>query len=782
MLTDTLRRAGPFTTNGSTTEFAFAFKVFDETYLRVVSTEDGADTDLVLGVGYEVALNADQDNNPGGTITTLDVLDGPAITLYSDQPYDQPAEFTNQGGFYPRALNDALDRQMIATQQLAEEMGRAYVGPADLSLYEGKVLTVSGGALVLADGTPGPAGAAGAGATPTVLFTDFGTTSFGDATVVTSTGYSVLGIGAAWYVADADADAALAAAFPRCCKADADGTYWRLIPGLSVWLNPDMLGATGDPADNDQPMFYELQCYMAEFLYSRCEYTRDHYLDAPARAGTYGYFSADIAYVPITTTGDMHFRGRGGATLYCRNSDGGDNETLGTGQTYRCWGLSLMGGLGPTGESITLTKQGHICIENVILRGTSNWSCPAWPSFPANTDADIDNKGIACFGGAAFLEILYCQVHDFLGEEIYTSGNEIDRRNIRGNLTTLSPQCGLNTADLGSWGEVADNRSEDCYQACELVLGHGVNITGLHLGHAYSSYIIGGPNGSLGSHDYRWPALNVDLPIPLSKVQGKFERMTGVSLGQWLDLDIVCIDCPVAISDMHRDVYGRIVSICDTNNNGYALLVAGPATLTTVFDGTGSYSEPPRNIQLELIVGRTVRAQAASHSYTTGIQFTGILDTDLSGNFLASMMFDIKGAVQKWWDWTTPPAANKTQPLVRFPKSDYRTATNGQHFGLSYVYPDASGTYTFTPNQPGMIFYKGGSSANPTAVTVGSGWTLHADQRQFFYKGDASGTMDLTFANSAPWRLETARTMGNAWAELEVAYFNNEYREQRFLA
>src|ERR1700737_2033490 len=65
------RKAGPFTGNGVATAFPFAFKVFAASdlavTLNVIAT--GAQTLLTLITDYTVALNPDQNANPGGTIT-----------------------------------------------------------------------------------------------------------------------------------------------------------------------------------------------------------------------------------------------------------------------------------------------------------------------------------------------------------------------------------------------------------------------------------------------------------------------------------------------------------------------------------------------------------------------------------------------------------------------------------------------------------------------------------------------------------------------------------------
>ena len=129
-----LRRAGPFEGDGSTKEFSFHFKVFNAGNVAVyVSDED--DGDVQLTQGYTVELNTDQDALPGGTVTLTDPLpDGQRLSILSCVPYDQPMVLTNQGGFYPRTINDSADRLAIQVQQLLEEMKRTLKVPATSSM------------------------------------------------------------------------------------------------------------------------------------------------------------------------------------------------------------------------------------------------------------------------------------------------------------------------------------------------------------------------------------------------------------------------------------------------------------------------------------------------------------------------------------------------------------------------------------------------------------------------------------------------------------------------
>lgn len=126
-----VRKAGPYTGNGSTKSFPFAFKVFTGTDVVVVRTDPGAlESTLTLGVDYSVTLNSDQDAAPGGTVVMFSApLPAYLLTISSGVPYLQTLDLTNQGGFYPRVINAALDRVTIQIQQIAEEVGRAFKVP-----------------------------------------------------------------------------------------------------------------------------------------------------------------------------------------------------------------------------------------------------------------------------------------------------------------------------------------------------------------------------------------------------------------------------------------------------------------------------------------------------------------------------------------------------------------------------------------------------------------------------------------------------------------------------
>ena len=125
-ISTTDRKAGPFAGNDVTVAFPFTFKVFSTADLYVISADSvGAETVLVLASDFTVSLNADQDDNPGGTLTMLTApATGTTLTIASDIDITQPVELTNMGGFYPTVINTALDRITMILQQLSESFAR----------------------------------------------------------------------------------------------------------------------------------------------------------------------------------------------------------------------------------------------------------------------------------------------------------------------------------------------------------------------------------------------------------------------------------------------------------------------------------------------------------------------------------------------------------------------------------------------------------------------------------------------------------------------------------
>jgi hypothetical protein len=124
-ISTTSRLAGPFSGNGSSTAFPFAFKVFSADDLLVEQVVDDAARILTLNSDYTVSLNSDQDANPGGTVILGTVLaSGAVLTIVSAVTATQLSSILNLGGFYPKVIEAALDKLTILIQQIAEKTSR----------------------------------------------------------------------------------------------------------------------------------------------------------------------------------------------------------------------------------------------------------------------------------------------------------------------------------------------------------------------------------------------------------------------------------------------------------------------------------------------------------------------------------------------------------------------------------------------------------------------------------------------------------------------------------
>ena len=131
MAVDSTVRKISYTGDGSVKNFSFPFVVFDPSDPLVYTSTDSDGSTAVQAKfeqDYTVALNADQDNSPGGTVTFATApASGEIITIISGIPETQPMVLTTHDGFDPRVLNKSADRAVALIQQLSEHLDRAIV-------------------------------------------------------------------------------------------------------------------------------------------------------------------------------------------------------------------------------------------------------------------------------------------------------------------------------------------------------------------------------------------------------------------------------------------------------------------------------------------------------------------------------------------------------------------------------------------------------------------------------------------------------------------------------
>jgi len=116
--------------NGAANTFAFTFPVFDPTHLLVVVIDpSGNATTLTLNTDYAVTgLNAAGDpasvgsivlvNNGQAWLTGANLTSLWTLSIVLNIPLAQTFSFRNQGDFYRTSLENALDYEMMACQQI----------------------------------------------------------------------------------------------------------------------------------------------------------------------------------------------------------------------------------------------------------------------------------------------------------------------------------------------------------------------------------------------------------------------------------------------------------------------------------------------------------------------------------------------------------------------------------------------------------------------------------------------------------------------------------------
>lgn len=148
-VSSSINKAGPYAGNGVTAAFAFAFYTQAAADLSVVRTDpSGIDTPLTFGPDYTVTLNPDQTTTPGGTVTlAVAPATGYQVTILRSIALTQGSSLPNQGGWYPRVVENALDKLTMAQQQLAELVSRTVkVGVAAAQTPDQMIATITASA------------------------------------------------------------------------------------------------------------------------------------------------------------------------------------------------------------------------------------------------------------------------------------------------------------------------------------------------------------------------------------------------------------------------------------------------------------------------------------------------------------------------------------------------------------------------------------------------------------------------------------------------------------
>lgn len=110
--------------NGSANLFDFSFELLKSAALKVMLT-DPTGIETILSSGYSVDVNNKKVRYPTVESGLALLPTGWKITLYRNVSLSQDYSLSNQDGLYLKTIEAALDKQMMATQQLAEAISRA---------------------------------------------------------------------------------------------------------------------------------------------------------------------------------------------------------------------------------------------------------------------------------------------------------------------------------------------------------------------------------------------------------------------------------------------------------------------------------------------------------------------------------------------------------------------------------------------------------------------------------------------------------------------------------
>ena len=113
-----------YTSDGVTLSYEFNFITYEESWISVLDPD-------VTALGFEVILNADQDNNPGGFVnfTVEPPPIGQDFVILRTAPLEQLLDYTSYDDFPAESHERGLDQGIIIDQQQQEELNRAYKAP-----------------------------------------------------------------------------------------------------------------------------------------------------------------------------------------------------------------------------------------------------------------------------------------------------------------------------------------------------------------------------------------------------------------------------------------------------------------------------------------------------------------------------------------------------------------------------------------------------------------------------------------------------------------------------
>ena len=102
-------RTGPYNGNGSTTVFAYDFKILDQSHI-VVTLADSDGVEAVQTITSEYTVSGVGDDGGGNVTMVTAPASGETLTFTRDVPKTQLVDLQNRGGTQPQTIETMVDR------------------------------------------------------------------------------------------------------------------------------------------------------------------------------------------------------------------------------------------------------------------------------------------------------------------------------------------------------------------------------------------------------------------------------------------------------------------------------------------------------------------------------------------------------------------------------------------------------------------------------------------------------------------------------------------------
>lgn len=465
-----------------------------------------------------------------------------------------------------------------------------------------------------------------------------------DVLTLESGGYAEAGKGAATYVADALATAALANAHPRFAFRTANGRHFRLLPHAGA-LSVEQGGASGTGTVDDRAALQAAIDYAetvgaAELRFEAALYR----IDCPQRTSPAADTRAEDGH-PLVVRKSLRLRGCAPSrtVLDFRARGGGDPDsswqTVASSAGNAAPAVWRGGGLFVQGD-VTIPADGkrriaRLELDRLVFKGNrSRTGNGAYPADPATGDGwDVTDKGF--WLQDVYVGEIVLRDTDFIGwrgEIFYAVGSDDAVKHLSLTRCRLLTGNG-NGLNLGCDPVLSAEDCEfgDCKIAQEDTGKSRAHFRGCLWRDCEYVWIGGGPTaGRL--YSYKYPTRDPSAPVPAMQLQDcRFEDCGIVWVKSWVAGRIRTVDTTVGLDASNgealRDVDLEIDAWLDRKAGFHAFALYGNVSLTEQVEGApaGTWKLPPRGIRAKVRHFRSALAQEAGREWL-GVLWTGYID------------------------------------------------------------------------------------------------------------------------------------------------------------